>query len=125
MTSASRSTRISTGRTKPQFSIELWNVYDGLISNCSHSNNSVEGWNNAFVQRFSTAHSTSLKLTEKIPVKKSKFEIDIARIRQCHESKSNKTTYREVDGQITRLVTDYGNVDLSEYLKNIAANVSI
>ncbi|CAF1522447.1 unnamed protein product [Adineta ricciae] len=114
-----------TGRTKPQFSIELWNVYDRLISNLPHSNNSIEDWHNAFVHQVSIGHSTSLKLTEKIPVKQSKFEIDIARIRQDHESKPKKTIYRKLDSRITRLITDYGNVNLSEYFKNIAVNVSI
>ena len=116
---------IGTGRKKPQFSIELWNVYDRVISNLPRSNNSIEGWHNAFAQRVSISHPTINKLTGKIRVEQSKFEIDIAQIRQGHEPKPKKAIYRKLDDRITRSVGDYGNVDLGEYLKNVAANVSI
>ncbi|CAF1689814.1 unnamed protein product, partial [Adineta ricciae] len=70
--------RRGTGRTKPQFSIQLWNVHDRVISNLPRSNNSIEGWHNAFAQRVSIAYPTIFKLTEKIRVEQSKCEIDIA-----------------------------------------------
>ncbi|CAF1111966.1 unnamed protein product [Adineta ricciae] len=66
-----KSNFIGTGRTKPQFSIQLWNVHDRLISNLPRSNNSIEGWHNAFAQRVSIAHPTIFKLTEKIRVEQS------------------------------------------------------
>ena len=55
----------------------------------------------------------------------SKFETDIAQIRQGHEPKPKKASYRKFDERIARLVSDYGTVELGEYLKNLAANVSI
>lgn len=116
---------IGTGRKKPKFSIELWNVHDRVSANLPRSNNSIEGWHNAFAQRVSIAHPTINKLTAKIRTEQSKFEIDIAQIRQGHEPKPKKATYRKLDERITRLVGDYGTVDLGEYLKNLAANVSI
>ena len=36
-----------------------------------------------------------------------------------------KKAYRLLDERIQRLVDDYGNVDLSEYLKGLAANMSL
>ncbi len=116
---------IGTGRKKPQFSIELWNVYDRVISNLPRSNNSIEGWHNAFAKRVSIAHPTITKLTDKIRREQSKFEIDIAQIRQGHEPKPKKRTYRLLDERIQRLVDDYPNVDLVEYLNGLAANMSM
>ena len=116
---------IGTGRKKPQFPIELWNVHDRVSQNLPRSNNSIEGWHNAFAQRVSITHPTINKLTAKIRTEQSKFEIDIAQIRLGHEPKPKKATYRKLDERITRLVGDYGTVDLGEYLKNLAANVSI
>ena len=56
----------------------MWNVYDRVMSNLPRSNNSVEGWHNAFATRVAIAHPTIKKLAEKIRSEQSKFEIDIA-----------------------------------------------
>ncbi|CAF2249018.1 unnamed protein product [Rotaria magnacalcarata] len=114
-----------TGRKKQRFPVELWNVHDRVSQNLPHSNNSIEGCHNAFAQHVSITHPTINKSTAKIRTEQSKFEIDIAQIRLGHEPKSKKATYRKLDDRITRLVGDYGAVDLGEYLKNLAANVSI
>jgi len=65
------------------------------------------------------------KLAEKIRREQSKFELDIAQIRQGHEPKPKKASYRKLDERITRLVNDYNNVDLGEYLSGLAANLSL
>ncbi|CAF5007613.1 unnamed protein product, partial [Rotaria socialis] len=41
-------TRIGTGRKKPQFDHKLWNIHDRVVATVPRSNNSVEGWHNAF-----------------------------------------------------------------------------
>ncbi|CAF1687786.1 unnamed protein product, partial [Adineta ricciae] len=83
--------RRGTGRKSPQFPIELWNVYDRVSENLPRTNNSIEGWHNAFAQRVSIAHPTINKLTDKIRTEQSKFELDIALIRlgQQPEAKKN------------------------------------
>jgi hypothetical protein len=116
---------IGAGRKKPKFPIELWNVHDRVSSNLPRSNNSIEGWHNAFARRVSIVHPTINKLTDKIRREQSKFEVDIAQIRQGQEPKPKKAIYRRLDERITRLVGDYGNVDLVEYLKGLAAKVSL
>ena len=62
---------------------------------------------------------------DKIRTEQSKFEIDITQIRQGHEPKPKKVIYRKLDERITRLVGDYNNVDLGEYLTGLPANVSL
>ncbi|CAF1691384.1 unnamed protein product, partial [Adineta ricciae] len=105
--------------------IELWNVYDRVSENLPRTNNSIEGWHNAFAQRVSIAHPTINKLTDKIRTEQSKFELDIALIRLGQQPEAKKTTYKKIEHRIKRLVDDYGNVDLGEYLKSLAVNVSI
>ncbi|CAM4850280.1 unnamed protein product [Rotaria magnacalcarata] len=56
-------------------------------------NRSVEWWHNAFAKRVSIAHPTITKLTDKIRREQSKFEVDIAQIRQGQEPKPKKATY--------------------------------
>ena len=60
----------------------MWNVYDRVMLNLPRSNNSVEGWHNAFATRVTIAHPTIHKLAEKIRHEQSKFEVDIAQLLQ-------------------------------------------
>ena len=117
--------RRGTGRKKGEFSIELWNVYDRVCGNLPRSNNSIEGWHQAFAKRVSIVHPTINKLADKIRREQSKFEVNIVRIRQGCEPKPKKTAYRKLDERLKRLVDDYPNVDLGEYLKGVAANMSM
>ncbi|CAM4830841.1 unnamed protein product [Rotaria magnacalcarata] len=103
-----------TGRKKPLFTIELWNVYDRTVANLPRSNNSIEGWHNAFAKRVAIVHPSVSKLTEKIRREQSKFELDIAQIRQGQEPKPKKLKYRKLDERIKRLVDDYHNLDLEK-----------
>ena len=103
----------------------MWNVYDRVISNLPRSNNSVEGWHNAFATRVAIAHPTIKKLAEKIRSEQSKFEVDIAQLLQGQQPKPKKARYRKLDERIARLVADYNPTQISEYLKNIAVNVSL
>ncbi|CAF3542680.1 unnamed protein product, partial [Rotaria socialis] len=108
-----------TGQKKTLFPI------DRAVANLPRSNNSIEGWHNAFAKRVTIVHPTITKLTEKIRREQSKFEVDIAQIRQGQEPKPKKLKYRKFDERIKRLVDDYGNVDLGEYLKGLAVNISL
>ncbi len=63
-----------------------------MVGSLLWSNNSVEGWHNAFANRVSITHPTTPKFADKIRHEKSKFEIDIAEIRQGCEPKPKKTS---------------------------------
>lgn len=113
------------GRKKPMFPLELWNVYDRVCADLPRSNNSIEGWHQAFATRVAIVHPSINKLADKIRREQSKFEVDIAQIRQGHEPKPKKALYRKLDERLKRLVDDYPNVDLAEYLKGVGANMSL
>lgn len=114
-----------TGRKKPEFPLELWNVYDRVCTNLPRSNNSIEGWHQAFAKRVAIVHPSINKLADKIRREQSKFEVDIEQIRQGHEPKPKKAMYRKLDERLKRLVDDYPNVDLGEFLRSVASNVSL
>ena len=114
-----------TGRKKTEFPLELWNVYDRVCADLPRSNNSIEGWHHAFADRVAIAHPTITKLADKIRREQSKFEVEIAQIRQGHEPKPKKALYRKLDERFKRLVDDYANVGLGEYLKGIASNITL
>ena len=72
------------------FPIELWNAYDLTIMNLPRSNNCVEEWHNAFAKRVAIVHLSAIKLAEKIHREQSKFEADIAQIRQTTRTKTKE-----------------------------------
>ena len=113
------------GRKKPQFDHTLWNIYDRVVADLPRSNNSVEGWHSAFATRVASAHPTVKRLADQIRREQSKFEIDIAQLLQGHPPKPKKALYRKIDERITRVVRQYDSTQILEYLKNIAANVSL
>ncbi|CAF3256256.1 unnamed protein product [Rotaria sp. Silwood2] len=114
-----------TGRKKPLFDHKLWNIHDRVAAAVPRSNNSVEGWHNAFANRVSISHLTVIKLTEKIRREQSKFEVDIAKILQGHDIKTKKACYRRLDERITRLVNAYDSSQLDQFLTNMAANITL
>ncbi|CAF0977838.1 unnamed protein product [Didymodactylos carnosus] len=116
---------IRSGRKRPQFVHQLWNIYERVVDDLPRSNNSVEGWHSAFANRVSISHPTLAKLADKIRREQSKFEIDIAQTRQGHEPKPKKASCRKRDDQIKRLVNAYDTNHLDEYLNSIAANVKL
>ena len=67
------------------------------MMNLPRSNNSIEKWHNAFAKRVPIAHSIVTKLAEKIRSEQSKFEVDIAQIRQGPEPKPKKVQYRKLE----------------------------
>jgi hypothetical protein len=100
-------------------------VYDRVLANLPRSNNSVEGWHSAFATRVSLVHPSVKKLAEKIRREQSKFEVDIAQLLQGHQPKPKKACYRKRDEKISRVVQNYNPLHIHQYLKNIAANVSL
>ena len=85
----------------------------------------MEGWHSAFANRVAISHPTIEKLTEKIRLEQSKFEIDIVQLLQGHQPKPKKACYRKRDECISRLVLGYDQSQIGEYLKNISPNVSL
>ncbi|CAF4857054.1 unnamed protein product [Rotaria socialis] len=114
-----------TGRKKPIFNYELWNVYERVINNLPRSNNSVEAWHCAFANRVSMAHPSTAKLADKIRREQSKFEIDIQQMLQGHQPQLKKLVYRKLNERMIRVVNMYNKNELNQYLNNISANIII
>ncbi|CAF3085956.1 unnamed protein product [Rotaria sp. Silwood2] len=124
-TSIGEPKRRGTGRKKPLFDHKLWNIHDRVAAAVPRSNNSMEGWHNAFANRVSISHPTVIKLTEKIRREQSKFEGDIAKILQDHDIKTKKACNRRLYERVSRLVNAYDSSQLDQFLTNVAANVTL
>ena len=97
------------------FDYEFWNVHDRVIASVPRSNNSVEGWHNAFGRRVAITHPDIVKLAEKIRREQSKFEVDMAKILQGHDIKIKKACYRRLDERISRLINAFDSSKVEEF----------
>ncbi|CAF1489677.1 unnamed protein product [Rotaria magnacalcarata] len=118
-------TCIGTDRKKPQFDHRLWNIHDRVVATVPRPNNSVEGWHNAFADRVEISHPTIVKLGEKIRREQSKCQMDMTKILQSHDIKTKKACYRKLDEHITRLANSFDPTRLDQFLKNMAANITL
>ena len=64
-----------------------------------------------------------IKLSDKICGEQSKFEIEIVKINQGHEVKTQKASYKKLEERTERLISAYDSTQLEQYLKNIATNI--
>jgi hypothetical protein len=83
------------------FPIALWNIHDRVSMSLPRTNNSIEGWHNAFAKRVAVAHPIITKLTDRIRREQSKFEIDVVQIPQGHEPKLKTNKYRLLDDHLS------------------------
>ena len=116
---------LGTRRTVPVYPIDMWNVYQRVLSNLPRSNNSIEGWHRAFNNRVSVKHPTVTKLAQCIIREQSKFELDIERIRVGQEPKPKRKIYANLDARLKRVVATYDIEIINDYLSRVAANVKL
>ena len=109
-------------RRIPPFPIRMWNMHTRVINRMARTNNSVEGWHNAFNSGIGNPHPTFVKLIKDIQREQSLQETKYAK----WEGGSNNTSKMiiERDKRIYNIVVDYENRDTLEYLRGIAYNIN-
>jgi hypothetical protein len=112
---------VGTGRKKPIFALELWNVYHRVCHDLPRSNNSIEGWHNSFSKRVTINHPTVRKLAEKIRAEQSLFEVELSEIRSGQEPKPRKAMHVKLDDRIRRSVKDYYTLGCTAFLDVIVS----
>jgi len=115
---------LGSRRTKPHFSVKLWNVYDLVVGDLPRSNNSIDGWHRVFSTRVSIKHPTVTKLAKCIIREQIKFEMNIERIRVEQEPKPKKKIYATLDSRLKQIVASYNFESINDYLARVAANVN-
>jgi hypothetical protein len=112
-------------RSKPRFSLHLWNTYERVVKDLPRSNNAVEGWHNAFNNRVSVKHPSITKLAKCIIREQSRFETDIERLRTGEQPRKKKKVYADLDARLKRIAMSYNVDNIEEYLYRIAVNLKI
>jgi hypothetical protein len=118
-----RSLILGSRRTKPHFSVQMWNVYDRVVRDLPRSSNSIEWWHRAFSTPVSIKHPTVTKLSKCIMREQTKFEMDIERIRMGQEPERKKI-YASLDSRLKQIVASYNFESVNNYLARVAANLN-
>ncbi|QQP52192.1 Uncharacterized protein FKW44_004253 [Caligus rogercresseyi] len=110
-------------RRRPTFDIDLWNVFERMERNLPRTNNSVEGWHNAFHMRLQICHPTLQKLLQKIRLEQAATELSIRQIETGQELDRKTKKYDDLNKRLKRIFDSFENVNSLEYIDRIACNL--
>jgi len=112
------------GRRPPLFPHALWNCFQTTAVRNSRTNNSVEGWNRRFNSIVGMKHPTIWKFIEKLKEEQSFNEMKLNQLIAGTPAQPRKRKYRDLEDRLLKIVEDYGNLTVSDYLLGIAHNVA-
>ena len=109
-------------RLAPLFPVATWNVHDRVETDIPRTNNSLEGFHNAFQSSILNTHPNLWKL-----LKALRKEESLAATRVLHrdkgDSKTSKKKYTTLNTRLTTLVKNYDGQNKLQYLRSIAYNL--
>lgn len=112
-------------RGQPRFAIQLWNQYSRVIDNLPRSNNSLEGWHNAFNNVVGFAHPSIAKLARKLQQEQHSMQIHRRQLALGTITGKKKKIYARINEALHTIAVDYSNRDPITYLGDIARVLNI
>ena len=108
-------------RSKPLFSITLWNQFENAWNGNQKTNNNVEGWHRAFQLGMGFAHPTITKFLQYLRKEQSFTENRIARIRAGEVLPVTAKVERHRQ-RLQQLLNHYQNNNLLSVLERLSFN---
>jgi hypothetical protein len=99
-------------------------VYELVEENVPRTNNAIEGWHNSFSSILNAAHPSIWKFIKALKKEDSLNKLKIEQLIAGHELPSKKR-YRDTAERLRRVVADYANRPILEYLRRIAYNFQL
>ena len=113
--------RVDQSRRIPPFPIRIWNMFTRVRSRLLRTNNSIEGWHNAFKSGITCPHPSFVKLLMHLQHEQSLQEATLVRWETGEVPRTSKHSESR-NLRILRLVEDYDNREILTYLRGIAHN---
>ena len=114
----------NNSRRTPPFPIRVWNMYMRIINRQARTNNSVEGWHNAFGSGISHSHPSLPKLLKHLKREQSLQEAVYSKWEGGEHKEISKLSLKREE-RILTLVAAYSNRNLLDYLRGVAYNINI
>ena len=113
-------------RANPLFPIAMWNMRGRVADGLPRTNNSVEGWHNAFQSSFACHHPTVYTLLDHFRRQQDLTEQTMSRIhsRIC-SLPSSKSKYVQLSRRLAAILPTYEGRDLKDYLRAVCHNIEI
>lgn len=100
----------------------MWNCFQAVEEGLPKTNNSCEGWHRAFNEMIGSYHPTIWKFVAALKNEQAMNEGKIEQVLSGVEFPPAKKKYRDCAERIRRIVAQYENRDLIEYLRGVAHN---
>jgi len=112
----------SNSRRPPMFPVELWNCFDSVCCDRPKTNNSCEGFHNAFASILGGCNPTIYKLVEGLKDKQALVEVTISQLELGREEPKSKK-YAELANVLKSVVALYDTEEYSSpitYLRRVS-----
>ena len=110
------------GRRPPLFPLEIWNLYDRLIQNMDKTNNHVEAAHRRVQAELQMDHPTIWKLIDGLRRAQKGRDAFHEHLVAGNPPTRKLSRCRMCDEKILRVVQEYANYGVTEYLRGIAHN---
>ncbi|BFZ03225.1 hypothetical protein BsWGS_06264 [Bradybaena similaris] len=113
-------------RASPLFPIAMWNMRTRVANGLPRTNNSIEGWHNAFQSSVACHHPTIYTLVDHFRREQDLTEQTMIRVQSgiCSQA-SSKSKYVQVSRRLAAILPTYGGRDLKAYLHAVSRNIEI
>ena len=107
-------------RRLPPFPVRFWSMYTRVLNQTVCTNNSVEGWHNAFQSGLSSPHPSFPKLMKHFQREQAIQDVNVAKWESGNIHLQSKST-KERNERLLNLVLDYDNRETLVFLNGIVA----
>ena len=113
------------GRREPPYPIALWNMHDRVDEELPRTNNSVEGWHRSFQASVGCYHPNFWKFLNFLKNQQSFQQVRMAQLLAGHPPPPQRKRYADHHARLVRVVRDYRNQGIIDYLRCIAYNIRL
>ena len=117
--------RRNAPRRPPLFPVKLWNMFNRATEELPRTNNNIEAWHNSFQANVSSTHPTFWKFLEVLLREERIFRVRMFQNQAGHAPEPQRHRYADCNARILRIVDDYANRQVMDYLQHIAHNLSL
>ena len=113
-----------SGRRKPAYAIEMWNMHRRSEDELPKTNNSVEGWHRSFQCNIRSCHPTIWKFIGFIQREQALQKVHCTQLLAGYPSQPPRNKYAHSNARILNIVRSYSDHSMMNYLRGIAHNLT-